>query len=61
MIKFEPYPLNCFSFFLGDADRLSTGRHGRIFVHVLTQQLQELIGVRTDQLRELRITGTDLL
>lgn len=55
------YPLDSFPLFLGHADGLSPRRHGRVLVDIFTQQLKELVGVLSDELRKLRVTGANLL
>lgn len=55
------YPLNSVALLLGDGNSLCTRRQGRVVVGILAQKLEELVGVRGNQLGQLRVAGTELL
>lgn len=59
--KGQPYPFDRGSLLLGHANLLSSGREWCVAVCLLTQQLQELLRVLPDQLRQLRVARADLL
>lgn len=55
------YSLNGIALFFRDGNGLGTRRQRCIIIASFTQQVQELFGVRRDQLRKLRVSGTELL
>jgi hypothetical protein len=57
----ETYPLDGSAFFLCDADGLSSWWEWGIIVTVFAQQLQELVRMLSDQLRQLWVTSAHLL
>lgn len=60
--KKDTYTFNRIPFLLCDGNSLGTGRQScLVIVKVLTQQLQELIRVLTDDLGNLGVPGGDLL
>jgi hypothetical protein len=55
------YPFNSLTLLLGNADRLSPGRQWGILVRILSKQLEELLRILVNQLRQLRVSGANLL
>lgn len=61
MKRGQPYPFDRGSLLLGHANLLSSRRQWRVAVCLLTEQLQKLLRVLPDQLRQLRVARADLL
>jgi hypothetical protein len=57
----EPYSLNGISLLLGDGNSLGARGERNIIVSIFTQQLKELVWVRGNQLRQLRVASAELL
>ena len=55
------YALDGLALLLGDVDGVRTRGQGSIFICVLHEQLHELLGMLLNQLRQLGVTGVDLL
>ncbi len=55
------HPLNSLPLFLRDTNLLRPRRQRSIPLNILTQQLQELVGVLANELCELRVPGPNLL
>lgn len=57
----DSYPLDSIALLLGDRNSLGTRGERNIVIGILTKKLEELVGIRGNELSELRVAGAKLL
>lgn len=57
----DSYPLDSIALLLGDRNSLGTRGQRNIVIGIFAKELEELIGIRGNELSQLRVAGTKLL